>query len=334
MTALNSLIDETTNIKDELVNCHMNLRNNLSGKGVVCTDKDRIPTLIEKINKIKVEKHNFPAWLNLSDMWGESYSRMPTARYGACCAEHNGKIYVLGGRFRGDTVNENQCFDVENNTWSNKANPPISRVYARAYTINDKIYSIGGSFYQNTNLCYDPITDIYTLKTGLNSLGECPTVQAINNKIYVIGGWITNSNKSSKNQCYDPITDTWTEKASRPQYTYNGVSGAIDNKIYDFGNGSYYYDTITDTWTSGTSFRPLNVDSSCATIEDKIYIFNNYLQEKSVYCYDAKNHFFIRKKDAHIELKGQAVTSYKNIIYLFGGESEGSMLNNTMCYIP
>ena len=49
MANLKNLVDETTNIKNELVECHTNLKNNLIEKGVECSDTDKMSSLIDKI---------------------------------------------------------------------------------------------------------------------------------------------------------------------------------------------------------------------------------------------------------------------------------------------
>ena len=56
MATLKSLVDETTNIKNELVECHTNLKNNLIEKGVDCSDTDKLPVLINKIANIQTIK--------------------------------------------------------------------------------------------------------------------------------------------------------------------------------------------------------------------------------------------------------------------------------------
>lgn len=53
MTTLKTLVDETTNIKNELINCRTNLKNNLIEKDVECSDIDKISSLIDKVNNIK-----------------------------------------------------------------------------------------------------------------------------------------------------------------------------------------------------------------------------------------------------------------------------------------
>lgn len=54
MTTLKNLVDETTNIKNELVSCHSNLKNNLIKKGVKCSSTDKMSSLIDKIDGIVV----------------------------------------------------------------------------------------------------------------------------------------------------------------------------------------------------------------------------------------------------------------------------------------
>ena len=56
MATLKNLVDETTNIKNELVACHSNLKNNLVAKGVECSDSDKMSNLIDKINDIVMLK--------------------------------------------------------------------------------------------------------------------------------------------------------------------------------------------------------------------------------------------------------------------------------------
>ena len=56
MATLKSLVDETTNIKNELVECYTSLKNNLIEKGVECSDSDLMSTLIGKVANISVGK--------------------------------------------------------------------------------------------------------------------------------------------------------------------------------------------------------------------------------------------------------------------------------------
>ena len=56
MATLSSLVAETTNIKNELITCHTNLKNNLIKKGVECSDTDKLLSLVGKVGKIEQGK--------------------------------------------------------------------------------------------------------------------------------------------------------------------------------------------------------------------------------------------------------------------------------------
>ena len=55
MATLKNLVNETTNIKNEIKACHTNLKNSLIEKGVECSDNDKIINLIEKISSINLD---------------------------------------------------------------------------------------------------------------------------------------------------------------------------------------------------------------------------------------------------------------------------------------
>ena len=51
MSTLKQLVDETTNIKDEIITCYSNLKNNLIEKDIIL-ESDPMPKLSELINKV------------------------------------------------------------------------------------------------------------------------------------------------------------------------------------------------------------------------------------------------------------------------------------------
>lgn len=56
MSTLKQLVDETTNIKNELKTCHTNLKSNLIEKGVECSDADKLLSLVSKVGEIELGK--------------------------------------------------------------------------------------------------------------------------------------------------------------------------------------------------------------------------------------------------------------------------------------
>ena len=53
MATLKNLVDETTNIKNELTRCYDNLRSNLTNKNIDFLDSDKLEMLIDKVSQIK-----------------------------------------------------------------------------------------------------------------------------------------------------------------------------------------------------------------------------------------------------------------------------------------
>lgn len=56
MSTLKQLVDETTNIKNELKTCHTNFKNNLIEKGIECSDTDKLLSLVGKVGEIELGK--------------------------------------------------------------------------------------------------------------------------------------------------------------------------------------------------------------------------------------------------------------------------------------
>ena len=57
MSTLKQLVNETSNIKDEIITCHANLKNNLIEKGVECSDTDKLLSLVGKVGEIETVKY-------------------------------------------------------------------------------------------------------------------------------------------------------------------------------------------------------------------------------------------------------------------------------------
>ena len=97
MATLKQLVDETTNIKNDIVTCHTNLKNNLTEKGVECSDTDKMPILIEKIKNLRSEPEMIEGskvtLLNDTTIYGSYYNSTPTyhTRY---YVKYNGEVTI------------------------------------------------------------------------------------------------------------------------------------------------------------------------------------------------------------------------------------------------
>lgn len=61
MPTLKDLVDETTNIKNELIKCHFDLKSNLIDKGITVENTDKMKDLIDKVSLL----------LNSSKKWAK-----------------------------------------------------------------------------------------------------------------------------------------------------------------------------------------------------------------------------------------------------------------------
>ena len=111
-------------------------------------------------------------------------------------------------------MQNNNCYNVETNTWEEKATIPTARIYAGASVVGDKIYCIGGyvvgssSKYSYANECYDTSTDTWSTKTNMKYNAHEMACASIDTNIYCIGGWTSSIDNTTTNQCYDTLTDT------------------------------------------------------------------------------------------------------------------------------
>ncbi|MCY7768246.1 Kelch repeat-containing protein, partial [Bacillus inaquosorum] len=145
---------------------------------------------------------------------------LPQDRTSAATAVVDGKIYVLGGTYKGKTTDTNYMYDPINNTWIQKKSMPIAVSSTSVAVVGKKIYIIGGvswdpAFsYRKTVLIYDTQNDSW------NKGSEIPaeklafsTASVVDKKIYVMGG---SYESLSTNYCYDTEADTWTKKNDIP----------------------------------------------------------------------------------------------------------------------
>ena len=78
MATLKSLVDETTNIKNEIVKCHSNLSSILTSKNVKVTEEDKMSDLIDKVDLLYVSPlylyKDGNEYLDVTGGWLQTYN--------------------------------------------------------------------------------------------------------------------------------------------------------------------------------------------------------------------------------------------------------------------
>lgn len=204
-------------------------------------------------------------------------SNGPGARYHAVEWELNGKHYLFGGLATNVYLNDLWVYDPSTNNWTwlkgyngttvpsstgsygaigvaSSTNLPLGRALAMGWTLNNKLYLMGGTAggdNYNDLWEYDPITNNWTWIKGSNSYSSAGNygtngVEATTNipgaryssaswvangKFYLFGGFgtVTGSTAAHLNDLwsYNPTTNNWTYIKGAMALDVNGTYGSI-----------------------------------------------------------------------------------------------------------
>lgn len=128
---------------------------------------------------------------------------------------------------------------------------------------NGYLYVLGGANgpVAKTNSLYDPQTSQWLTQTGMDSTRYQFSAQAINGKIYVIGGYKAGFAPESTTGVYDIATNSWSNGTDIPIPVGDYASGVYnDSLIYVIGgyngamdvNSVQVYDVGNDIWSTAT----------------------------------------------------------------------------------
>ena len=96
-------------------------------------------------------------------------------------------------------------------------------------------------------------TDYWRSVTNVPTGRKFPGVAAVNNKIYVTGGWETDGQPMASVQCYDPEANTWSEVADMTSPRNGHALVSLDGRLYAIGGQDVdsveVYDPANNTWT-------------------------------------------------------------------------------------
>ena len=168
------------------------------------------------------------------------------------------------------------------NGWETKADMPTGRMGLSVVAANNKIYAMGGYFYDK-NEEYDPATNTWSTKAALYSVLVYHAAAAYNDKIYIAGGVNAPSVIAIVVKEYNPATNTWSNKANM-LVARDGLTLASpgNGKLYAIGGeGSGFvagtgrndeYNISGDSWANKTSAPTARRYITSATYNGKVYV--------------------------------------------------------------
>ena len=306
----------------------------------------------------------FSTGVLVEDSW-VTLEPIPTIRRDLGVAVVNGKIYAIGGNYNG-MLSTNEEYDPATDTWATKTPMPTPRSDFGIAVVQNKIYCIGGiidydwSGYGKGILCavnevYDPLTDTWENKTSMPTERQRPLANAVNGKIYLIGGVQyrdlpppQTTIELGVNEVYDPETDSWTTKTSLPNTSYGPASTTADNKIYVISgfqsNLTQIYDTKSDTWSQAAAIpTAVGLAGAGATTGEmapqRIYVIGGYPSYDEVplnQVYDPQTDTWTSGRQMPTARHRLGIAVVNDTVYAIGGCSSNLnvgylMKTNDMC---
>ncbi len=234
----------------------------------------------------------------------------------------NNKIYFMEANHEISGVYEYSIID---DTWKKIANMNTQGWNVNLAEIDGIIYVIGGDPFRDRIESYDPLRNIWNVLTPMPSPRQHSNCCVVNDRIYVMGGITSWTDKTDKNEVYNPSTDSWQTVSPLPNQYENPIIASVDNSIYALcGDVLWMYNTSSDIWGIKENCPVwISVMFSSAVINDYIIIPGGQnIEEKavsSVYLYSVTSNSWIRTTDLPNPIQLGGITTLNGKIYIIGG---------------
>ena len=366
---LESVNTATNNVKQRIVNT---LKNN----SIDASNTEGFDSLINKVQNINGKssvQYGLPKFISPYNKWsaliaiGITNEIEPLVEH--IMIEHNNLIHIFGGGIidisGSDPSDYNYYynythygFDVNTGTSTTISTNERCFDCADAVIYNNSIYVYGPYRTKNNSTWYGGMyayninTRTWSTKKSETSLPYYQTMEIINNKFYIIGGYYWDSNTSTSNytnviKMFDPALNSFTDKV-KTHDMYDHTTTAIGNDIYLFGGRdpeddyalttAYKYSTTQNKLTQLANLpAPYLTGHFSIDFDNKyIYLFGDWYSddETFVYRYDIEKNNYSAYSSTSFNypfVYGKAIKKNK-LIYACGGvqyysESSSSMYN-------
>ena len=335
MATLKSLVDETSNIKDELVTCYTNLKNNLIAKGAECCEDDKMSSLISKINEMTVI--DLPKHFQTEDIWVTRKIDFPATPTNTFIV--NGEIYILHQKASNKPVIYK--YSIEEDIFIYEATAPTARSGAFIGVYSNSLYLMGGinnDSRKKTNESYNFITKEWTTNADMPIYLSGSTVIVEDDNIHFICGIGGNSSSSATSikthYTYNITTNTYTTRSNGPFANNYPACYNNDNKlVYMISSSSFRsYDLEAEVWTSLTMSNTKKTASNIVYYNGFIYVFYSSYNGGATEMYNIDNDMWTFKASQEGGMTTHSSILYNDHMYFYGKVTDSTEQLHR-CYI-
>lgn len=222
----------------------------------------------------------------------------PDARSGALAVTSGGKIYHLGGAYKGPDRGKVSVYDPMTDVWEDGPRMPVPVIDAQGAAMGEKIYVFGGRRFPRSPAL--AILQVLDTSTGTwSQLASAPlaiadaVAAAMADQLYVIGGRTNRPNGSPSGslrladtlQIYDPASDSWQLRPAtvggEPLFVADAAVLTQSSDIYVVGGrtlGNELSDrtvelnVVTDRFTEGPRTRRPVYDAVGGRVGRRLYL--------------------------------------------------------------
>ncbi|MBC8406475.1 MAG: hypothetical protein H8E15_14740 [Planctomycetes bacterium] len=241
---------------------------------------------------------------------------------------------------QGNTAGKFNWFSLNSNFWH--------RSRAGGAFIDGSFFLVGGEMdsltYGTSRAKTVEIFDPFTL-TWRSSLVEMAIgvsnisggVAAVDDNIYVFGGWKENSTRSNNIQVYNTTTDSWSIHATTmPEAIYGCIAVAVDqNRIFVCGgsqnagfggaatDNAYFFDTMTGTITPTTPMTAARFLHSADVVDSTVYVAAGYGTGTAFESFNSATETWTTLPSLPVDRAGCGIAAVGDYCVFFGGDWSG-----------
>jgi hypothetical protein len=280
---------------------------------------------------------------------------LPSPRQNASAAVIAGRIYLIGGfgprneqmdttlvwepQVAGSPRGEAERAGMRLGLWTYAARIPEPVDHAAAVAVGPYIYVAGGrieNLVTNKFWRYDAGNDSWIELPSMPIPRFDPTMQAIGDKLYVIGGAVSHGNDATSMMVYDIATAQWSEHAYATPYERAGAASVvIGDRIVLLGGRDEYdrnlpfcdlYDPQIDHWYTCSGMHTPRSDFGLSSVNNRLVAVGGdnlalYQPTQTVEISEADINGWMSGLWMPSPRQGMAQVTLGNVIWVIGGSS-------------